>query len=116
MAQYLDIPITYANHPNWDTKDQFDVCIDAKAFKVGRGTELCTSRLKTQPFTKWLDANSPKGQDIIYYGFDANESVRIQRRVGILSEMGYHSDYPLAFWQDRTIHSTLEIGIEPPLF
>ena len=28
---------------------------------------------------------------------------------------GYKTDYPLALWPDRTIHSTAEIGIRPPL-
>ena len=46
--------------------------------------------------------------------FDANEMHRVQRRVGILLNMGYKSDYPLALWSDRTIFSTKEIGIEPP--
>ena len=113
VAAFLGLEITYVNHPEWDTKDQFDVVMDAKAFKVGRGTELCTNRLKTAPFHKWLEANSEKGLDVLYYGFDANEQARIQRRVGILSSMGYRSEYPLAFWE-RTILSTEEIGILPP--
>lgn len=113
VAEYLGMEITYVNHPEWNLKDQFDVVMDAKAFKVGRGTELCTNRLKTAPFHKWLEENAEKGLDVLYYGFDANEMKRIQRRVGILSEMGYKSDYPLAFWE-RTIHSTEEIGILPP--
>ena len=113
VAEYLGLSITYVNHPEWDTMDQFDVVIQAKAFKVGRGQELCTNRLKTAPFHKWLESNATKGVDVLYYGFDANETVRIQRRVGILSEMGYRSDYPLAFWE-RSILSTREVGIEPP--
>lgn len=51
---------------------------------------------------------------VIYYGFDANETSRIQRRVGILLSDGYVSDYPLALWKDRTINSTNEVGITPP--
>lgn len=113
VANYLGLPITYANHPEWDIKDQFDVVIEAKAFKVGNGTALCTNRLKTAPFHEWLDKNAEKGVDVLYYGFDANEGVRIQRRVGVLSGMGYKSDYPLAYWE-RTIFSTKEIGVEPP--
>lgn len=113
VAAYIGVPITYVNHPEWDKKDQFDVVVDAKAFKVGNGTALCTNRLKTAPFTAWLEQNVIKGLDVIYYGFDANEKARIQRRVGILAGMGYKSDYPLAFWE-RTICSTKDIGIEPP--
>ena len=113
VAAHLGLDITYVNHPQWNLKDQFDVVMDAKAFKVGRGTELCTNRLKTAPFHAWLGTFEDKSSIVLYYGFDAEEKVRIQRRVGILSEMGYKSDYPLAFWQ-RTISSTREVGIETP--
>lgn len=118
VADYLGLEITFANikgivNPN-ELPDQFDVTIAADAFKVGDGSELCTSRLKTEPFRKYLKENFPNGDCIIYYGFDANERARIQRRVGILGSMGYKSDYPLALWKDRTIFSTNEIGIIPP--
>lgn len=116
VSEYLNIPITYENHPEWDSKDQFDVVMDARAFKVGNGTSLCTNRLKTKPFEKFLDEHYPQKDCIIYYGFDRNEMVRIQRRVGVLGNKGYKSDYPLALWPDngRTIWSTKEIGISPP--
>lgn len=115
MADYLDVPITYANHPNWQTSDQFDVCVDAGAFKVGNGSALCTNRLKTAPFNAFLAANQPDGQEcVIYYGFDNTEMGRVQRRIGVMAAMGYRTDYPLMFWKERTIHSTREIGIEPP--
>ena len=114
VADYLGIPITYANHKEWDTKDQFDVVIDARAFKVGNGTALCTHRLKTEPFDRWLEENVPDKNCIIYYGFDKNEVARIQRRSGILGAKGFKTDYPLALWDTRTIQSTKEIGIEPP--
>jgi 3'-phosphoadenosine 5'-phosphosulfate sulfotransferase (PAPS reductase)/FAD synthetase len=114
VADYLKLPITYANHLKWDEKDQFDVCIDAKAFKVGNGTALCTNRLKTQPFEKYLKEFHADKDCIIYYGFDANEGVRIQRRIGHLGGMGYKTDYPLALWKEHTITSTRQIGIEPP--
>lgn len=123
VADYLDLPITYANHPDWAEKDQFDVVMDAKAFKVGTGTALCSSRLKTEPFAKWLKENFPVTTDEcrddvrIYYGFDANEKVRVQRRSSILAAQGYYSDYPLALWPEsqRTIKSTEEVGISPSL-
>lgn len=114
VADYIGVPVTYANHKQWDTKDQFDVVMDASAFKVGNGTALCTHRLKTKPFEDWLSANAADKDCVIYYGFDASEGVRIQRRVGILGAMGYRSAYPLAHWPDRTIQSTREIGIAPP--
>lgn len=115
IAEYLGLPVTYANHPNVETMDQFDVVIAAKAFKVGTGTALCTHRLKTEPFAHWLEENvTDKSSTIIYYGFDKNEFARVQRRSSILGSQGYRSAYPLALWP-RTILSTREIGVEPPL-
>jgi len=114
VADYLGVPITYANHPEWETKDQFDVVVDAGAFKVGNGTALCTHRLKTAPFERWLKENIPQKDCVIYYGFDDNEMARVARRKQILGVQGYVSDYPLALWEDRTIFSTKEIGILPP--
>jgi hypothetical protein len=115
VAGYLGMEITYANHPQWETKDQFDVVIDASAFKVGSGTALCTHRLKTQPFEKYLNTAFPNKDAVLYYGFDKNEKHRIQRRTGVLGNLGFKSDYPLALWENRTIHNTKEIGIEPPM-
>lgn len=115
VADYLGVDITYANHPEYDKKDQFDVVVDAKAFKVGSGTALCTHRLKTGPFEKWLKGNAQDKENfIIYYGFDLGEKARIQRRSSVLGQMGYKTDYPLALWENRTIYSTNEIGILPP--
>lgn len=138
IAEYLGLPITYANHKDLDEKqvDQFDVCIKAKAFKVGNQQEmLCTSRLKTEPFMKWLkeniddvdltpeeiqelkDSDDPIPKDcIVYYGFDDTEPHRVQRKIGILAVQGYRSDYPCALWpkKDRTIHSSEDIGIRRP--
>lgn len=118
VADYLGIPITYANMKDWETKDQFDVCMDAKAFKVGVHP-LCTNRIKTAPFHKWLETEYPVDKEtgmrddiIIYYGFEAKEKERISRRTMILGKKGYMTDYPLATWE-RTILTTSEIGIEP---
>lgn len=119
IANYLGIEITYANMEGWEQKDPLDVCMEISAFKVGNGTALCTNRLKTEPFYKWLDENYPskpfelREDIIILYGFDKHEVDRIQRRVGVLSSKGYKTYYPLAFW-DRTIHETEEIGIKKP--
>lgn len=117
VADYLGLEITYANIQNLplaEIPDQFDVVVSAAAFKVGSGTELCTSRLKTEPFGKYLSANFADKNCIIYYGFDANETARIQRRSGILGAQGFKTDYPLALWAERTIQSTNDIGILPP--
>lgn len=114
VADALGLPITQANHTRWGEWDQFDVVRHARAFKVRNGEELCTSRLKTEPFRRWLAANAPPGSATLYYGFDANETDRIQRRASILGAQGYETDFPLALWP-RTIMSTREIGVEPPL-
>lgn len=115
VAEYLGLPITYASRRNAD-QDQFDVCVEADAFKVRNGSELCTSRLKTEPFHAWLEANHPEKDCIIYYGFDntPRERDRMHRRTGVMAAKGYKTDYPLALWSDRTIYSTEEIGIAKP--
>lgn len=114
VADYLGLPVTPCNMPGWDKKDQFDVVVEAGAFKFGNGMALCTNRLKTQPFERWLNENLPNKNAIIYYGFDANEPARIQRRSSHLALMGFATDYPLALWNDRTIYATEEIGIQRP--
>ena len=114
VAAFIGVPITYVNMENWDTKDQFDVVIEAGAFKVGNGSALCTNRMKTRPFEKYLKESFPAGTATIYYGFDRNEFDRIQRRSSHLGNMGYKTDYPLALWSERHYYSTLDIGIEPP--
>lgn len=112
VAAYLDLPITFVNYKD-ATKDQFDVCVEAKAFKVGDGKELCTNRLKTRPFMEYLEKNHPDKDAIIYYGFDANEQLRIQRRSTFLAAHGFKTAFPLAHG-DRTIHAIEEIGIVRP--
>jgi len=114
MAEALGLPITQANHPRWEEWDQFDVVEHARAFKVKSGAELCTSRLKTEPFHGWLEEHAPPGTVTLFYGFDAKETDRIRRRASILGAQGYETAYPLAHWK-RTIESTREIGVEPPL-
>lgn len=112
VADHLGLPVTFANHPD-PTADQFDVCVQAQAFKVDGGQEFCTNRLKTRPFMEWLAENADPANSVIYYGFDANEQKRIQRRSGIMGADGWRTDYPLALWK-RTLKSTREVGIEPP--
>jgi len=115
VADYLCLPITYASRRD-ATQDQFDVCVESKAFKVGSGPELCTARLKTEPFYAWLNANVPDKDCVIYYGFDdtKREIVRMQRRTGIMAAKGYKTDYPLALWTERSIVATEEVGIDRP--
>jgi len=112
IADYLGVEITYCNAPHWELKDQFDVVIEAGAFKVGNGTALCTNRMKTKPFEEWLKLNA-SSDDVIYYGFDASEPARIQRRSSHLGNMGFKTCFPLAQWE-ASIHKTDEIGIAAP--
>lgn len=113
IAEYLGLPITYASHADAQL-DQFDVVVAKQAFKVDGGSELCTSVLKTVPFMKWLKKHADPADTICYYGFDANELGRVQRRSQIMGPLGWATDYPLALWRQRTIHKSEEIGIAPP--
>ena len=115
VSDYIGVPITFASRRD-ATQDQFDVCVESKAFKVGGGPELCTARLKTEPFMAWLKANVADKDCVLYYGFDntPREIVRMQRRTGIMGAQGYKTDYPLALWKQRTIVATEEIGIIRP--
>lgn len=124
VAEQLGIQITYANFENLPLEsipDQFDVCVKIRGFKFGKGTELCTYHLKTKPFDKFLKENFPVSEGsmredlIIYYGFDKEETARIQRRSGILGGMGYYTDYPLALWEDADNNIVVENNIAPPL-
>ncbi|MEH5154843.1 hypothetical protein PO457_05835 [Escherichia coli] len=115
ISSYLGIDVTYANHERWKDATPISVCLDARAWKVGSGQILCTNRLKTGPFDLWLERNDSQKENIYYYGFDRNEMHRVQRRVGVMAERGYKTDYPIALWPQRTIHSTEEIGINRPM-
>lgn len=115
VAEYIGVPITFANIGGKATVDvdQFDVCIDARAFSAG-GHMLCTNRLKTAPFMRWIENNADKQNTIIYYGFDVSETARVQRRIGIMGGQGWRTDYPL-LWRERTLQRIADVGITPPL-
>ena len=105
IAKYLGLEITYANCNNETTpakiKNQFEVCIEKGSFVNPANRQiLCTYVLKTEPFHKWLESANKKYDYIIYYGFDANEMDRVDRRKTILNDLGYDSDFPLALWGD----------------
>ncbi|WP_343274626.1 hypothetical protein [Ligaoa zhengdingensis] len=115
VADYCGVPVTYANMPGWETTTPLDVCVQHKTIFAGRpGRAICTARLKTEPFNRWLESNMPKSADIhILYGFDVGETDRILRRGTIIRAMGYTPEFPLAQWP-RTIERTEDIGIERP--
>ena len=112
VADYLGLDITYANHKNWDTATPISVCIDAGAWKVGSGAILCTSRLKTSPFKKWMLANDPECENVYIYGLDSDEPTRITRRSQVMGSMGYKTEYPMT-WPKEEIVSLESIGIDP---
>jgi hypothetical protein len=103
VSDYLQVPITYANHENQLIpeliKNQFEVCIETNSFVNPHNRQiLCTSILKTKPFYKFLKELPTDSEYIIYYGFDQNELDRVDKRKSILNDNGYDSDYPLALW------------------
>lgn len=127
IADYLGLPITYANFggitdPNL-IPDQFDVCTTNgnSAITSPNGNALCTAFLKTEPFYEWLRLNfqpfdtlfEQQKDCILYYGFDANETDRMQRRSSMLGAMGYKTSYPIAHRELR-VTDTRQIGIDPP--
>lgn len=113
VAEYLELPITYANMPGWETMPPLAVAIKNKGFKAYNSPAFCTSRLKTEPFYKWLAENGECGDEVIY-GFDPEETSRMNRRYTIMQAMGYKVVFPLADWE-RTIYATEEIGIARPV-
>lgn len=113
VAEYLGLPITYANMPGWETTPPLAVAIKNKGFKAYKSPAFCTSRLKTEPFHRWLEANGERGDGVVY-GFDPEETNRMNRRYTIMQAMGYKAVFPLADWE-RTIFATEEIGIARPV-
>lgn len=107
VADYLGLPITYCNYndlPVSELPNQFEICETAGAFQNPHDKNaICTNRLKTAPFTEYLKRYQSDKTAVIYYGFDAKEANRIERRESILANMGYLSDYPLALWVEEGI-------------
>lgn len=110
VADYLGIKITYANHKDWDKATPVSVCVDAGAWKVGSGQILCTNRLKTDPFVKWMKEHD-EGYTYVY-GFDKNEPSRVNRRAQIMGQMGYKTAFPM-LWDESEIVRLESIGIDP---
>lgn len=110
VAGYIGLPITYANHDNWEKATPIEVCKDAGAWKVGQGQILCTNRLKTEPFMNWMKENDPEKENIYVYGFDLSEQGRINRRSQIMGSMGYKTMFPMT-WDESEIVRLEDIGI-----
>lgn len=111
VADYLGLDVTYANHKRWEEATPIEVCVDAKAWKVRNGQSLCTNRLKTAPFTKWLKENDPSCENVYVYGFDKSEQTRVNRRSQIMGSMGYKTLFPM-LWDECDIVKLEDIGID----
>lgn len=102
VADYLDIPILYANRENFQTDTPLSLCRQKKLLRFRGGHSICTYYLKTEPFYQWLEKNYPvrngeiSEEITLVYGFDVTESQRIVRRREHLLRQGYLSEYPLA--------------------
>jgi hypothetical protein len=113
VANFIGVPITFSNRQGWEKSDQFDVVVEAGAFKVRNGTALCTSRMKTEPFVDWLSVQPKTPAIVVYYGFGQNEADRILRRSSIMAALGYRTAFPLAHWP-RRYKGIADVGIRPP--
>ncbi len=119
VAEYLQLPITYANCEGVEQKTPLSLCLEHGRVKFRSGHEICTYFLKTQPFYQWLEENYPvydgqmSEEIVLIYGFDENEIHRVARRRRHLESMGYDTLYPLVEWP-RTINNIEEIGISRP--
>lgn len=121
VADYLGVPIEYANRENFEEDTPLSLCRQKKMIRFGIGSSICTYYLKTEPFYQWLKDNYPvkKGQvsrDItLVYGFDASEPKRIERRRKYLLNQGYLSEYPMAEGCDEnTLRDIRQLGIALP--
>jgi hypothetical protein len=112
VADYLGLEITYANHKDWEEATPVSVCVDAGAWKIGSGHILCTNRLKTDPFKKWMLKNDPECENIYVYGMDLNEPTRVSRRAQMMGLMGYKTEFPM-LWPEEEIVRLESIGIDP---
>jgi len=119
VADFLGLPITYANFKDiLDDElipDQFDICISEGQMTTPKGDHICTSRLKTKPFIKYLENNHADHNCIIYYGFNKKEKKRVVRRSSFWAAKGFVTAYPNFNWPDNKYTSTLQVGITPPL-
>ena len=102
VADYLGVPIMYANRKNFQTDTPLSLCRQYKRLLFGPGRTICTYYLKTEPFQRWLADNFPVSRGAIsreitlVYGFNTSEPHRVSRRRDILLKQGYRSEYPLA--------------------
>jgi hypothetical protein len=113
-AEYIGLPLTYANAKDFQTLTPIKVALSLGCFQFQTGKAFCTKVLKTLPFMDYLKRNCKLKEDYcIIYGFDADETERINRRSTFMHSMGYKTEYPLAKWE-RTIANIEEIGIKRP--
>ena len=109
VSNYLEVPITPVDAPDYEELTPLEVCRRRKGFSAGTHNKFCTYVLKTEPFYKYLES-IPKSEDVhIVYGFDADGADRISRKSDSIRAMGYTPDFPLADWR-RTIEKTEDLS------
>lgn len=116
VADYLGLPITFANingiENENDLPNQFEVCEDKGSFVNPYNRQiLCTFALKTEPFYNFLKTVE-KNSVCCYYGFDASELERVERRKSILIQDGVESDFPLALWSFELVKNYNDFKIK----
>lgn len=105
VADYLQMDITFANIDGIIDEDlipnQFDVVEELGTFiNTHTRQALCTTKLKTETFDKFL--KELENENICaYYGFDAHELNRVERRKVILNDKNIDSDFPIALWGEN---------------
>lgn len=115
VANFLGIEITYCNADDYENLTPIDVALKNKGFQFAPGKALCTARLKTEPFYRYLKESCPDKENYtILYGFDAEETGRISNKTTVMRSMGYKVDFPLAYWES-TIENIEEVGILRPI-
>lgn len=120
VADYLGVPITYANAVGLKELTPFEAARSQRVISFGFLRESCTFVLKSEPFKRYLSEHFPVAEgkvnrDVcIIYGFSKDEVDRAERRKRILAKHGYMTDFPLINWE-RTIYDIEEIGIKKPV-
>ncbi|TMP23759.1 hypothetical protein [Pseudoalteromonas ruthenica] len=113
VANFLGLPITYANAPNWEKRTPIQVIKDIGYFTNRSGTVLCTYELKTKPFYDWLAVTDPNKENVYVYGFDPNEPSRIANRAQKMGMDGYQTLFPM-LWDESDIVRLASTGIQAP--
>jgi len=113
----MDILYVEGDREKYPSLSPYEVVQHERGFgfkSAGGDNVLCTHRLKIQPTLDWLDKNYQK-DDIVIYGYTAEETGRISRRSSILGSRNIITAYPLYNWSNKLDMDYFnKIGIEIP--